>query len=155
MKKIAEIFIVFTAVLTLASCSNPFNDIRVTSCELVSASPRGLSAFDAVLDVSVDNPAPQITLSGANAVVKLEGVPCLYLTADDVTIMPKTELIYPVTLHGTLDSGFNPFALLSLIKAENWELMTVDVFFYASLKSGLGKHFEYRNLPLKDVLGTI
>ena len=86
MKKIAEILVVFCAVLSLASCSNPFNDIRVTSCDLVSASPRGLSAFDAVLDVSVDNPAPQITLSGANAVVKLEGVPCLYLTADDVTV---------------------------------------------------------------------
>ena len=125
----------------------------MTSCDLVSLVPRGLSAFDAVLDLAVDNPAPQVTLSEMEAVVKMDQAPCMYLEAEDVTISPRTELIYRVTFHGSLDEHFNPFTLLALLQQPDMAMLTMDIRFKGSLKSGLGKHFEYTDIPIKDLLG--
>ena len=155
MKRVTRLLIIALAALCLVSCSKSFKDIRLTSCELVSASPRGLSGFDAVLNVGVDNPAPQVTLSGAYAVVKMDGKPCLYLSTADFTLKPRKEMIYQIALQGTLDSEFNPFMLLALLKEQNWELMTADVYFRGELAGGLGKQFEYTDIPLKNLLDKI
>ncbi|MBQ9462093.1 MAG: hypothetical protein IJU68_00360 [Bacteroidales bacterium] len=155
MKKFVLILMTALAGVCLSSCSGSFKDIKLTSCELVSLSPRGLSAFDAVLNLSIDNPAPQVTLSEMSAVIKMNQVPCLHLTAEDITISPRTELIYSVTFHGTMDENFNPFTLLSLVKQPDLAAMTIDVGFRGTLKSGLGKYFEYKDIPVKDLIGQI
>ena len=155
MRRIAELLIVALAAFCLASCTKSFQDIKVTSCKLVSVSPRGLSAFDAVVEVGVDNPAKQITLSKAYAKLKMDGEPCLHLTADDVTLAARSEQVYSVTLHGTMDGSFNPFSLLSLLEHPEMETLSIDVSFRGALKSGLGKDFEYTDIPLKDLLGKL
>ena len=155
MNRIVKLLLVAVAVLSLASCTGSFKDIKLTSCEFVSLTPKGLSSFDAVMNIGVDNPAPQITLSKMYALVKMDQQPCLHLYADDVTIASRKNYVYPVSFHGSIDESFNPFGIFSILKGENLESLTVDISFRGALKSGLGKHFEYRNLPLKDVLGTI
>jgi LEA14-like dessication related protein len=155
MKRVAELLIIALAALCLSSCGKSFKDIKVTSCDVVSVSPKGLTSFDAELNLGVDNPASQITLSQMNATVKMDGSPCLYLTADDVTVAPRTEQNYSLLLHGLMDSNFNPFTLLSLIKQPDLSSMTVDVRFHGALKSGIGKDFEYNDIPLKNLLGNL
>lgn len=155
MKKFVHILTAVILGLSLSACSGSFKDIKLTACELASLSPRGLSAFDAVLNLSIDNPAPQVSLSGMTAVIKMNQLPCLHLTAEDITISPRTELIYPVTFHGTLDENFNPFTLIALLKQPDLASMTVDVAFRGTLKSGLGKNFEYHDIPVKDFLGQL
>ena len=143
--------LVVTALL-LVSCTGSFKDIKVTSCDFVSLTPRGLSSFDAVMDIGVDNPAPQLTLSKMYALVKMDQQPCLHLYADDVTISSRTEFVYPVSFHGTIDESFNPFTIFSILKGENLESLTVDISFRGALKSGLGKNFEYKDIPIKDLI---
>lgn len=155
MKRICRLIILALAVLSLASCAKSFKDIKVTSCDVVSVSPKGLTSFDAELNLGVDNPASQINLSAMTATLKMDGVPCLYLTADDVTLAPRIEVIYPVHLHGLMDSNFNPFTLLSLIKQPELSPMTIDVKFHGALRSGIGKDFEYNDIPLKQLLGNL
>lgn len=155
MKKVVELLIVALAAICLSSCGKSFKDIKVTSCDVVSITPKGLTSFDAELNLGVDNPASQITLSQMNATVKMDGAPCLYLTADDVTLAPKAEQTYSLLLHGIMDSNFNPFTLLTLVKNPDLSSMTVDVRFHGSLKSGLGKDFEYKDILLKDMLGSL
>ena len=152
MKRVVELIIVTIVALCAASCSGSFKDIKVTSCQLVEIVPRGLSAFDATMDLVVDNPAPQVTLSEMIALVKMDQVPCLHLAADELTIEPRSENAYTVFFHGQLDENFNPFTLLLLLKQENMDSLTMDISFRGSLKSGLGKHFEYNDIPIKDVL---
>lgn len=155
MKRVAELLIVALAAFCLSACTKSFQDIKVTSCRLVSVSPKGLTSFDAVLEVGVDNPAPQLTLSNAYAKLKMDDNPCLHLTADDLTIQPRAEQVYTVMLHGTIDGNFNPFSLLSLLEDQNLDRMTIDVSFHGALKSGLGKDFEYKDIPLKELLGSL
>lgn len=140
----------------LVSCgTKSLKDIKMTSCNVSSFTPKGLTSFDATVDLGVDNPSVQFALSKMYAVVKMNGSPCIHLTADDVTIAPRTEQVYPLTLHGTMDGGFNPFSLLGLLEGSGLEQMTIDVKYHGALKSGLGKDFEYKDIPLTDLIDRL
>ena len=143
------------AALCFTSCSKSLKDVKITSYDVTSVTPLGLSAFDATIDVGVDNPSVQFTLSRINATVKMDGTPCLYLNADDVTVAPRSEKVYTLILHGTLDKNFNPFSLLTLLKSPDLEPVTIDVSYHGALKGGLGKDFEYTDIQLKDLTGRI
>ncbi len=155
MSKFIRIFIIAVAALCLSSCANSFKDIKVTSCELLSLSPKGLSALDAAIAIGVDNPTVQVTLTNMYALVKMDGEPCLHVTADDVTLSPRSEEIYNIDIHGNIDGSFNPFQLLTLLQGSGLEMVTVDVWFRGVLKSGFGKDFEYKDIPIKDLLDQI
>lgn len=154
MKRVVELFLTLVAAFCIASCSGSFKDIKVTSCDIVSISPRGLSAFDASLNLGISNPAPQVTLSEMYAIIKMDQVPCLHLTAEDVTIAPRSEAIYNASFHGTLDENFNPFALLQLLNRPDETELTADISFRGTLRSGLGKYFEYKGVPIKELLNN-
>ena len=154
MKRSVELTVMLVAALLLASCSGSFKDIKVTSCEIVSITPSGRSAFDATLNLGIANPAPQVTLSEMYALIKMDQVPCLHLTADNVSIAPRTEAVYNVSFHGRLDEDFNPFSLLKFLNRQNETELTADIFFRGTLKSGLGKYFEYKDVPIKDLLNA-
>lgn len=151
MKRAVELIAIVLAAFCMASCSGSFKDIKVTSWTLTEIVPRGLSAFDATIDLGVDNPAPQVTLSEMQALIKMDGAPCLHLTAEDVTIAPRTESVYTVTFHGVLDENFNPFSLLQLFNQQKQAELTADFGFRGTLRSGLGKYFEYTDVPIKDL----
>ena len=155
MKTILRLVIPALAAICLCSCGKSFQDIKVTSCELVSLTPLGLSAMDVSVNVGVDNPTVQVALSQLRAVVKMDGIPCLNVTADDVTLAAKTQDIYPLLLHGSIAEGYNPLQLFGLFGQRDLSPLTVDITFHGALRSGLGKDFEYIDLPLKDLLGKL
>lgn len=152
MKRAIELFVIVIAMFCTASCSGSFKDIKVTSWVLTEVVPRGLSAFDATIDLGIDNPAPQVTLSEMSALIKMDQAPCLHLTAEDVTIAPRTESVYTVTFHGVLDENFNPFTLLQLFNQQKQTELTADFGFRGTLKSGIGKYFVYTDVPINDLI---
>ena len=155
MNKLLRLLIPVLAAVCLCSCSKSFQEIKVTSCALESLSPRGLSSIDAVVNVGVDNPTVQVNLTNLKATVKMDGIPCLHVTADDVSLAPKTEQVYTLILHGTLDESFNPLQLLGLLTEPDFDIMTLDVSFRGALRNGIGKDFEYTDILLKDLLSKI
>ena len=155
MSRLLRIAIAAVAAFCLCSCANSFKDIKVTSCELLSLSPKGLSALDAAIEIGVDNPTVQVPLTNMYARVKMDGEPCLHFTADDVTLSPRSEEIYNIDIHGNIDGSFNPFQLLTLFQGSGLETVPVDVWFRGVLKSGFGKDFEYKDIPIKDLIDQI
>ena len=155
MGKLIRIAVAALAALCLCSCANSFKDIKVTSCDLVSISPKGLSALDAAIAIGVDNPTVQVTLTNMYALVKMDGEPCLHFTADDVTLAPKSQDIYNIDVHGNIDGSFNPFQILTLFQGSSLDAVTIDVWFRGVLKNGFGKDFEYKDIPIKDLLDKI
>ena len=150
IKKTAKIVtLLLAAALCLCSCGKSLKDIKITSYEVTSVAPRGLSAFDATIDLGVNNPSVQFSLSAISATVKMDGAPCLYLTADDVKVEAR------IILHGVLDKAFNPFSLLTLFQNPDLEPITLDLSYHGSLKGGLGKDFEYKDIKVKDLIGRL
>ena len=152
MKRAIPFLLLCVALLSGCSVSK-FKDIKATSFEIVSITPTGLSAVDAVVDVGVDNPATDFAISNAAGVLKFEGEECLTVTATDmVEIEGKSEKVYRVPLHGVLAGSFNPFRLLTLLKSKDLSRFTVDVSARATLRSGIGKELEFKGLPLEKLL---
>lgn len=152
MKRIARILLVALAALGLCSCSNSFKDIKVTSFDIVSLTPRGLSSIDAVVAIGVDNPTVQVSLTQMSAALKMDGIPCIYATAEDATLAARSNQVYTLTLHGTLDDEFNPFQILTLLKNPDLKGVTADVHFRGTLSSGLGKTFDYKDIDLSGLI---
>ena len=155
MKRLLVTVLIVISGLCCSCGTGSFKDIKVNHCDLVSVTPRGLSAFDALLQLNLDNPAPQVTLSQMSAVIRLDGTPCLHLSADDITIQPRSVLDYNVVFHGTIDENFNPFALIPYLQKRELEGLTIDLGFRGTLRSGLGKYFEYKDIPVKDIMGSL
>ncbi len=140
MNRIVKILLTALVVLCCSSCGKSLKDIQVTSCKLTSISPRGLSSFDASLDLEVDNPSVQVSLTKMSATLKMNGgraSNCLR------NMQEMTAAL------------FLPFSLLTLLQDMDLEPMSVDVFCHGALKSGIGKDFVYKDLPLKDLLDKI
>ena len=90
-----------------------------------------------------------------NAVIRLNEIPCMYLTAEDITLVPRSEQVYVALFHGSLAENFNPFSLLPLLQHPDLECITIDLGFRGTLRSGLGKYFEYTGIPIKEIMGKI
>lgn len=154
MKRILPILMLCTLLMNACSCSvSNFKDIKVKSFDVVSITPAGLSAVDAVVDVEVDNPAIDFAISRATGVLRYNGDECLTVTATDmVQVEGKSDKVYRVPLHGVLADNFNPFSFLTLLKSRDMTPFTVDVSAYAALRGGIGKELEFKGLPLSKLL---
>lgn len=154
MKK--RLFILLALIVPmLSSCVKDFKDIKVTSFELVSLTPVGLNRLNATIELGVSNPAPEISLSRIMGTVKYDGMPCLTITTDDVTLQKKSDKIYTLVLRGAISDEFEIVKLMKILNGGGLDLLTADVFCHAALKSGLGKDIDKKDLPLKDMMDKI
>ena len=123
MERIARFFICLCAALMLCACAKTYKDIKVTSFDLVSVNPRGLTKVDALIELGLDNPIVGFEVFDACGVVKLDGEPALTITADQLVVAGRDSRGYRIPLRGELAPGFNPLGLLSLVQempCERW-----------------------------------
>jgi len=150
MKRVLTLLLLCTALLS--SCTGRFKDIKMTSYDIVSITPKGLSSVDAIIDLGIDNPAMGITLKDIRGVARLNGEPCLYITAEDVKIEGRSEKEYRIPLHGVLGDEFNPFQLLTLLKGADLSGVKVDASARAEIGCGIGKNIEIKDMSLDKLL---
>ncbi|MCQ2182349.1 MAG: hypothetical protein MJY89_02970 [Bacteroidales bacterium] len=145
--------IVASALSLLTSCSKT-KDIKITSFEIVSVTPRGMNGLDALVKIGINNPSVAFELTDLVGTLKLEGVPCLSITADQLIVSGKTVKTYSVPLQGQMSEGFNPFQLLRIINGYSldFDKLTVDVQGKASLRGGFGKKLEINDLKIGEYL---
>ena len=90
--------ILLAACLLLTSCGKGVKDIALTSFRLVSVSPQGLSGVTMLVEVGVDNPTVGFEITDVNAVLKLDSVPALLLTADQLMVEGHAQKLYTIPL---------------------------------------------------------
>lgn len=146
--------ILLAACLLLTSCGKGVKDIALTSFRLVSVSPQGLSGVTMLVEVGVDNPTVGFEITDVNAVLKLDSVPALLLTADQLMVEGRAQKLYTIPLKGQIAEGFNPFQLLRLISDDSvMSRLTADVSARAALRGGLGKNIEMKDIKLNSLTG--
>ena len=146
--------ILLAACLLLTSCGKGVKDIALTSFRLVSVSPHGLSGVTMLVEVGVDNPTVGFEITDVNAVLKLDSVPALLLTADQLMVEVRAQKLYTIPLKGQIAEGFNPFQLLRLISDDSvMSRLTADVSARAALRGGLGKNIEMKDIKLDSLTG--
>lgn len=149
MKRV--IAILCFCILILSGCSKSYKDIKVTSFEVISITPKGLNQVDALVDVGIYNPIVGFEVTDVLGVLKMEGDPCVRISTDQLTISGKTEKVYRIPLHGELEPGFNPLSLLKVVQTMDFSSFTADVNGKVSLRGGIGKTISMTNLKLGEL----
>lgn len=154
--KIKNVILIAAAVMMsafLTGCDDA-DDLKITSFELVSVTPRGMNGLEALVNVGVHNPNVAFELSDMVGTLKLEDDPCLSLSADQLIVDGKSDKIYSIPVHGKLAEGFNPFQLLRIINGYSLDFdeLTVDISGKVAMRGGIGKKVEINDIKVGDYL---
>lgn len=155
MERFRVIFIAIFALL-LSSCGNKVKDISVTSFNIVSIAPQGLTGITALVEIGIHNPTVGFEVTNLNAIIKMKGQEMIYLSADQLMVEGHSEKQYDIPVKGRLADGFNPFQLLKLFSNEaDIEDMTLSISARPALRGGVGKVVEINDMPLKKLIDKI
>ena len=149
--------IIFAAfVILLASCASRFEEIRPTSFELVSINPHGLRDINAVVEIGIHNPAAGFELSDIEVLLCFKGKDAMVMGADNIAVDGRADKTYSLALRGGVAENFSPFELFQLIGSEvDMSDITISFKARATLKSGLGKDIEYKDIALDKLLENL
>jgi len=151
MHKVLRIISIIIAVAVALSCTK-IDDIKVTSCGLESFKPHGFRSADAVLAIGIDNPAMAFKVSDLIGIVKYNGEPFAYYSAEELEVQKKSSKVYNLPCEAALAEGVSVTRLLPLLRGGSLEGYTTDIVANVSLKNGMGKQLTYKDLKLKDLL---
>jgi len=145
------------ALLLLAAVScGRFEDIRINSFKLDSATPRGFTAVDAVLDVEIDNPAPSFTVSDIHGVVLRDGVDSVvFITGGPVEVHRRSVQNYKLPCTATLGRSIGLLDLLNVVNNKDYEGFTLEVEMDVSLRNGLSRKVKLDPFRLEDLLNGV
>ena len=153
MKRYILLFAAFLTVVLAFSGCNDIKQIKVTSFEVVSITPKGFNGIDALVKVGFHNPAMAFELADAVGTAKVKGVPCLEIGADRFVVDGKCDKTYSIHVHGELAQGFDPFQLLQLLNNQmGADDLTLDVSAKAVLRGGIGKKIDLKDIPLSKFM---
>ena len=148
-----KLIIILSACITLfAGCSASINDIAVTNFNIISVTPRGTNELYATIELGIRNPVIAFTLQDMEGTLKMDGQPCIRITADQLRVDGQSDRVYVIPVKGKLIDGFNPWQLLSVLKDNDFSKFTVDVSARVSLKSGIGKDIAIKDVSLEKLL---
>lgn len=146
------LLLVCAAVLSLVSC-NKISEIRPTSFELESISPKGLSAIAVDFKLGIYNPAMQIALSDIFAEIVLDGKVVGNLSVAPFVMEAKSDKKYDLNALVALNKGFSIINLLPMMKdPESLKNAYVNVKVKATLKNGLSKELKWNEIPVEKLM---
>lgn len=143
---------VFAAVLALSGCGK-IQDIRPTSLEMESISPRGLTAVEADFKLGIHNPSMQIGLSDIFAEVVVYGKIIGNLSVAPFVMEARSDKVYDMTALVALNKGYSILNLVPLMKdPEAMKNAYVNIRVKATLKGGLSKQLKWDGVPVEKLL---
>ena len=148
------LLLLFAVVTLLSGGCSGVRGISVTSCEIVSVIPQGLTSLEALIKVGIHNPSMAFEVIDLKGVAKMKGQPALILSADQIIVAAKSDKVYRIPLEGEMAEGFNPFQLLQLINNQaDLKDVTIDVTGKVALRGGVGKKIDLKDIPLNNLIG--
>lgn len=127
-------------VLIVSGCGKSVKDISVTDFEIVSVTPSSSdsSSAQALLKVGLSNPIVGFELTNLTGLLKVDGRPCVRISADQLIVFGKSERIYMIPASVTVPEGANIFDILNVLKTRNTPRITVGVSGKVALRGGAG-----------------
>ena len=144
--------VTLVACVILAAACNKFKEIDVTSCEVMSLTPKGFRSVDAVLGVGVYNPTVSFTLSDVTGNIRKDDLVIATFSGGPITIDKKSEKVYELPCTLMLEEGLSLFQVLTLIKTMDFEGYVIDASGVVSLSNGLKKNLQFKEIPVNSLL---
>ncbi len=147
---------VLTAVLCLSSCGGikKLEDLKITSANISGITASKLRGAGLVLEIGVDNPGTQVTLSDISCNLERFGKVLGMVTVDPFTIEAKTEKIYTIKADIALGQGMSLMDMRLFLDENALNEMTADIKARVQLKGGASKNLVFNDIPLKKLIET-
>ena len=147
----ALILSVCAALIMLSGCGK-IQDIRPTSFELESISPKGLSAAEMNFRIGIHNPVMQISLSEVVVSGKVIG----NVSVSPFILEAKSDKEYDMKALLALSKGSSILNLIPLLKdPEAQKSAVMNVRFKAALKGGLAKELKWEGIPVEKLMKLV
>ena len=152
MKKyILRVCAIALLVIAAVGCKS-VDDIKVTSCSLVSLSPKGLRSADVVLAVGIDNPIMAFNITDLQGTVRVGEKTAATFSVDSVAVEAKTSKTYEIPFTAALDKSMTLMNAMSMISGNNLSDLKMDVSARISTKKGLGKTVSFNDIAIAELL---
>lgn len=150
-KFILNLFVLGLAAAGLSGCKD-INDIRITSCELVSISPKGFRSADAVLAIGIYNPVAAFTVSDLKGVIFRESGTAATFSAGTVNVEGKKEGVYRLPCTAEIDKNVSLMELAALAASQDLSGYKVNIEFNVALGKGRSHKLHFDNIEISDLL---
>lgn len=154
MKHRGLVLLMMAFMLALTGCKD-IKDIRVTSVDLESVSPRGFKSIDIYLSAEVYNPAKQVKLSEIEGTIAHSGKVIGKLAVDPIVLAAKSSEKYNVKANAALVQGAGFKELMVLASPGGLDECTIDISAKAAYGKGASLPVNMKNIPLKELLNSI
>lgn len=146
------LLLICAAVVTFAGCSK-ISEIRPTSFNVVSVSPKGLYSADVQFKLGVHNPAFQISLSDIFAEVTLYGKVIGNVSVAPFVMEAKSDATYDMNALVALNKGYSILNLIPVMRdPEALKNAYMNVRVKATLKGGLSKELKWDEIPVEKLI---
>ena len=149
------LLLVCVAIMSLVSC-NKIREIRPTSFELVSVSPKGFYSADVDFRLGVHNPALQIGFSDIFAEVVLNGKVIGNVSVAPFVMEAKSDKVYDMNALLALNKGTSVLNLIPLLKSPDaMKNAHINLRVRATLKNGISKELVWNEVPVEKLIKLV
>lgn len=141
--------------MSLVSC-NKIREIRPTSFELVSVSPKGFYSADVDFKLGIHNPALQIGFSDVFAEVVLNGKVIGNVSVAPFVMEAKSDKVYDMNALLALNKGTSVLNLIPLLKnPDAMKNAHINLRVRATLKNGISKELVWNEVPVEKLIKLV
>ena len=141
--------------MSLVSC-NKIREIRPTSFELVSVSPKGFYSADVDFKLGIHNPALQIGFSDIFAEVVLNGKVIGNVSVAPLVMEAKSDKVYDMNALLALNKGTSVLNLIPLLKnPDAMKNAHINLRVRATLKNGISKELVWNEVPVEKLIKLV
>ena len=141
--------------MSLVSC-NKIREIRPTSFELVSVSPKGFYSADVDFKLGIHNPALQIGFSDIFAEVVLNGKVIGNVSVAPFVMEAKSDKVYDMNALLALNKGTSVLNLIPLLKnPDAMKYAHINLRVRATLKNGISKELVWNEVPVEKLIKLV
>lgn len=149
------LLLVCVVIMSLVSC-NKIREIRPTSFELVSVSPKGFYSADVDFKLGIHNPALQIGFSDIFAEVVLNGKVIGNVSVAPFVMEAKSDKVYDMNALLALNKGTSVLNLIPLLKnPDAMKNAHINLRVRATLKNGISKELVWNEVPVEKLIKLV
>lgn len=149
------LLLVCVVIMFLVSC-NKIREIRPTSFELVSVSPKGFYSADVDFKLGIHNPALQIGFSDIFAEVVLNGKVIGNVSVAPFVMEAKSDKVYDMNALLALNKGTSVLNLIPLLKnPDAMKNAHINLRVRATLKNGISKELVWNEVPVEKLIKLV
>lgn len=149
------LLLVCVVIMSLVSC-NKIREIRPTSFELVSVSPKGFYSADVDFRLGIHNPALQIGFSDIFAEVVLNGKVIGNVSVAPFVMEAKSDKVYDMNALLALNKGTSVLNLIPLLKnPDAMKNAHINLRVRATLKNGISKELVWNEVPVEKLIKLV